>query len=349
MSRNGVAPYKDHEVTPQQVGHDLAVQYVLEGSVRRFGNQLRVMVELAETNRGLVLWSGRFDEALHDLFAVEDRITTEVVRGLAVQVRQVEAQHAQAKPTESLEAYDYVLRAHREMREATRSANAEARSLLRKAIELDSGYAAAYTGLGETNRAAVAMGWTQSPDSALREAERLAYKALSLNNADVRAHVLLGQIHIYRGDYDQALGELERAAAINPNDADALAGRGTVLVWSGRTEEGIAALEAAQRIDPALSVFNRFALALGYYLNGNYAPAVALLLRNLSETPDAPYNAAVLVAAYAQQGGRAAELAQAVATLHRASPFFDSEAFGTQLRRAADRERVRQGLYKAGL
>jgi adenylate cyclase len=185
-------------------------------------------------------------------------------------------------------------------------------------------------------------------NSALKEAETLAYKALGLNDADVRAHVLLGQVHIYYGRYDEALAELERAASINPNDADALAGRGTVLVWSGRTEEGIVTLETAQRIDPALNVFNRFALALGYYLVGNYDSAVALLARNLSETPDASYNAALLAAAYAQEG-RALEQAQAVAALHRAAPVFEAEAFGTQLRRVADRERVHQGLRKAGL
>jgi TolB-like protein len=197
MSRNAVATYRGRSVTPQQVGRDL---------------------------------SGRFDDALRDIFAVQDRITTQVVRGLAVKVTQVEEQRSQAKPTESLEAYDYVLRARRAASEAKRSTNVDARALLRKAIEPDPRYGAAYTGLGETYRVAVAMGWAQSPDAALKEAGALPYKALHLNDSDVRAHVLLGQVHVYYGRYEPALAELERAIAINPNDADALAGRGAVLV-----------------------------------------------------------------------------------------------------------------------
>jgi len=347
MSRNAVASYKGRSVTPQQVGRNLSVQYVLEGSVRRIGDQLRVTAELTDTDRGQVLWSGRFDDALRNLFVVQDLITTQVVGGLAVKVSQVEQQRAYAKPTESLEAYDYVLRARRAASEAKRSTNVDARALLRKAIELDSRYAAAYTGLAETYRVAVTMGWAQSPEAALKEADALAHKALSLNDSDVRAHILLGQIHIYYGRYEQALGELDQATAINSNDADAIAGRGTVLVWLGRTEEGITALEMARRIDPALNIFNRFALALGYYLTGKYDTAVELLVRNLSETPEASYNGAVLAASYAQQG-RSEEATRAAEMVRRSDPAFDADAFGTQLQKPTDRERVREGLRKAG-
>jgi adenylate cyclase len=240
-----------------------------------------------------------------------------------------------------------VLRARRAASAGERSTNIEARALLRKAIELDPRYAAAYTGLGETYRVAVTMGWTQSPRAALQEADDLAYRALSLSDTDVRAHVLLGQIHVYYGRYEQALTELHRATTINPNDADAIAGNGAVLVWSGRTEAGIDALETAQRIDPALNIFNRFALALAYYLWGRYDAAAGLLVRNLSETPDAAYNGVVLAASYAQQG-RDEEAARVVEMVRRSNPVFDADAFGTQLQEPADRERVQDGIRKAG-
>jgi TolB-like protein/DNA-binding winged helix-turn-helix (wHTH) protein/cytochrome c-type biogenesis protein CcmH/NrfG len=347
MSRNAVAPFKVRSVTPQQIGRDLSVQYLLEGSVRRLGGQLRVTAELIDADRGEVLWSGRFEGSLRDVFAVQDRITTQVVGGLAVKVTQVEQQRAFAKPTESLEAYDYVLRARRAISEAKRSTNVDARALLKKAIELDPRYAAAYTGLGETYRIAVAMGWAESPGAAVKEADVLAHKALSLSDSEARAHVLLGQLHIYYGRYEQALVELDRASAINSNDVDAVSGRGAVLVWSGRTEEGITALEMAQRIDPALNNFNRFALALAYYLDGRYDPAVELLARNLSETPEASYNRAVLAASYAQQG-RSEEAARAAEELRRSDPAFDADAFGTQLQKPTDRERLRVGLRRAG-
>jgi TolB-like protein/DNA-binding winged helix-turn-helix (wHTH) protein/Flp pilus assembly protein TadD len=348
MSRNAVAIYKGKSATPQQVGRDLAVKYVLEGKVHRLGERLRVTAELSDADRGQVLWSDRFDDAQHDLFAVQDRITTEVAGSLAIKVTQIEQQRAQAKPTDSLEAYDYVLRARRALAlGANRSSNAEARALLKKAIKLDPHYASAYTGLGETYRLAVSMGWAESPESALREADGLAHKALTDNDADVRAHVLLGQIHIYYGRYEQALAELDRAATINPNDVDAVAGRGTVLVWSGRTQEGIAALEVARRIDPDLNVFNRFALALGYYLGEKYDSAIELLAQNLSDTPAASYNTALLAASYAQRG-RSDDAARTAEMVRRADPGFNPEAFGTQLRQPDDRKRLREGLRKAG-
>jgi TolB-like protein/cytochrome c-type biogenesis protein CcmH/NrfG len=347
MSHNAIAAYGGRSVMPQQVGRELSVQYILEGSVRRLGDRLRVTAELTDTEHGQVLWSGRFDDRLSDVFSMEDRITTQVVSGLAVKVTQVEQQRAQMKPTESLEAYDYVLRARRAASAGERSTNIEARALLRKAIELDPRYAAAYTGLGETYRVAVTMGWAQSPTAALKEADDLAYKALSLSDAEVRAHILLGQIDVYYGRYEQALIELRRATTINPNDADAIAGRGAVLVWSGRTEAGITALETAQRIDPALNMFNRFALALAYYLRGRYDAAAGLLVRNLSETPDAAYNGVMLAASYAQQG-RDEAAARVVAMVRRSDPVFDANAFGTQLQEPADRERVHDGIRKAG-
>jgi len=199
--------------------------------------------------------------------------------------------------------------------------------------------------LGEAYRVAVTMGWEQSPDAALKEADALAHKALSLSDEDVRAHSLLGLIQIYYGRYEQALAELDRATAINPNDADAVAGRGTVLCWSGRTEEGSRELEAARRIDPAL---HRFVLGLAYYLTGKYDAAIEVLSRNLSERPDASHSGAVLAASYRQQG-RGEEAARAVATVRRFDPAFEVGAFGAQLQKPADRERLREGLRKAGL
>jgi adenylate cyclase len=252
------------------------------------------------------------------------------------------------KPAERLEAYDYVLRAREAMAEGKRDTNVAARALLRQAIRLDPRYAAAYTALGETYRMDVATGWAQSPDAALKEAEALADKALSLDDTDVRAHVLLGQIDIYRARYDQALVRLDQAIAINPNDADAIAGRGTVLIWSGSTDAGIEALETARSIDPALNGFNRFAMGLGYYLLNRYDQAIEILTRNMKEMPtSAPYNAAVLAASYAAQG-RGEAAANAAEMLRRAAPGFDADAFGTQLQEPVDRDRIRQGLRQAG-
>ena len=216
------------------------MRYQVEGSVRQTGDRVRVTAQLVDTN-GQVLWSARFDEALADVFVLQDKITAQIAGALAIRVSQAEQRRVFAKPTESLEAYDYVLRARPALLHPTRANHVEARTLLRRAIELDPNYAAAYAALAETYYGAPSMGWAESPADFLNRAEEMANKALSLNNSDVRAHVILGRIHIFYHRYDEARAELDRAIAINPNDANGLAGRGNILMWSGQTDAAIEA------------------------------------------------------------------------------------------------------------
>jgi tetratricopeptide (TPR) repeat protein len=171
---------------------------------------------------------------------------------------------------------------------------------------------------------------------------------LSLNPSEVRAWVVLGRVHIYYQQYERAKTEMDRAIAINPSDADGLAGRGNILVWHGETDAGIEALEQAQRIDPEPNPFDRNALALAYYLKGHHESAVQQAQLNLPEPLGAHFGHALLAAAYAQQG-RLDEAAAAAALLRRMDPMFDPEAFGSKLQNGSDLERLRDGLRKAGL
>jgi tetratricopeptide (TPR) repeat protein len=164
----------------------------------------------------------------------------------------------------------------------------------------------------------------------------------------VRARVALGRVHIFHQRYAQAKSELDRAIAINPSDADGLAGRGNILVWTGDTDAGIDALEQAHRIDLTLNAFDRNALSLAYYLRGRYEAAVEQAHINLREPLGAQFSHALLAAAYAQQG-RSEDAARAAAALRRIDPTFDPQTFGTKLQNASDLERLRDGLRKAGL
>jgi TolB-like protein/DNA-binding winged helix-turn-helix (wHTH) protein len=186
MSWNAVLPYKDRPENPPEIARNLAVRYQVEGSVRQTGDRVRVNAQLVDAN-GQVLWSARFDEPLADIFALQDKITTQIAGTLAIRVRQVEQRRVLTKPTESLEAYDYVLRARPALQRPARSDIVEARALLRRAIELDRNYAAAYAALAETYHVATSMGWAESPTDFRSRAEEMANKALSLNDADVRA------------------------------------------------------------------------------------------------------------------------------------------------------------------
>ena len=196
MSWNAVSPFKGKPASPGEIARSLAVRYQVEGSVAQAGDRVRVTAQLVNTD-GQVLWSARFDEALADLFVLQDKITAQIAGAMAIHVSQAEQRRVFAKPTESLEAYDYVLRARPALLRPTRINIVEARTLLRRAIQLDPNYAAAYAALAETYYGALSMGWAESPADFLSRAEEMANKALSLNNSDVRAHVILGRIHIF--------------------------------------------------------------------------------------------------------------------------------------------------------
>ena len=345
MSWNAVRPYKGRPSSPAEVGRNLGVRYQVEGSVRQTGDRVRVTSELVDTN-GRVLWSARFDEALTDLFALQDKITTQIAGALAIGVTQSEQRRVFAKPPENLEAYDYVLRARPALQRPTRAGNVEARALLRHAIELDPNYAAAHSALAETYDIDVVMGWAQSPATSLGRAEEMAIKALNLSNSDVRAHVILGRIHLFHHRYEQARAEIDRAITLNPSDAEGLAGRGNILMWSGQTDAAIEALELAQRIDPELNAVDRNALALAYFLKGRYEAAIEQAQLNLRKTPDAYFSYPVLAAAYAEQG-RAEEAAHVVTNIRRVDPTFDPQTFGSKFLNPADLENLRDGLRKA--
>jgi len=347
MSWNVVVPYKGKSAVPGEIARRLAARYQVEGSVQQSGERVRVMAQLVDTE-GRVLWSDRFDEVLSEIFALQDKITTQIAGALAIRVTQFEQQRAFAKSTQSLEAFDYVLRARPALQRPTRADLAEARILLRRAIELDPNYASAYAALAETYHIATVMGWAESPGAVLSRAEEMANKALNLNDSEVRARVILGRIHIFRHQYQQATVEIDRAIAINPSDALGLAGRGNIMMWSGQTEVAIEALELAQRIDPELSAIDRNALGLAYYLKARYEAAIEQMKLNLRKTEGAYFSNVVLAAAFAQLN-QTDDAAHAVALVRRLDPTFDPQTFGSKFLNPADLERLRDGLRKAGL
>lgn len=347
MSWNAVFPYKSHPASPGEIAHSLAVRYQVEASVLETGDRVRVTAQLVNS-QGRVLWSARFDEPLADLFALQDRMTTEIAGALAIRVTEIEQRRVLAKPTASLAAYDYVLRARPALRRPTRADIAQARVLLRHAIEIDPNYADAYAALAETYYIATSMGWAEAPTAVLDRAEELANKALSINDFEVRAHVILGRIHIFHRQYEQAKAEIDRAIAVNANDAHGIAGRGNILMWLGQTEAAIKDLELAQRIDPDLDAMDRFALSLAYYLTGRYDAAIEEAELNLRKNAGANFSRIVLAAAYAQQG-RTEDAARVVTAIRRFDPTFDVRDFGTKFLKPADLERLRGGLRKAGL
>jgi tetratricopeptide (TPR) repeat protein len=175
-----------------------------------------------------------------------------------------------------------------------------------------------------------------------------ANDALRIDADNVRAHVLLGRMHMSFNRYAEAEQEIQRAIDVNPNDAEALAGQGNVLLWRGRVKQALTALEMAQRLDPELNTYDRFALALAYYLDGQYARAIDQGELNVRKTPEASFNLAVLAAAYARSD-KLEEARRQAAELRRRDPTFNALLFGNKFQDLKDLEHLRKGLEQAGI
>jgi class 3 adenylate cyclase/TolB-like protein/Tfp pilus assembly protein PilF len=348
MSWNAVAPYKSQAVGPKELARDLPVRYVVDGSVRRSGERVRIMARLSDAEGGTLLWSERYDEAAGDIFAVQDSITRRVVAALAARVGYLEQERAIAKPTASLDAYDYFLRGRQSFRRFTRPANFEAQAMFERALELDHDYADAYAALAFTYSKAAEMGWVEQPQMALERARDLAQAALRLDPSDELAHVLLALFYAYQSQYDSALTELDLATEANPNDIGYYAERGWVLVLTGRWNNAVDVLEAGLQNDPNPTP-NAFSnLGMAHYFRRHYDAAIATLETAVSRYPQHVPLHIALVAAYAA-AGRTEDAMRAAAAVRRLNPFFETDLYGYAFRDPADRERIREDLRKAGL
>jgi adenylate cyclase len=347
LSPNTVSPYKGKALRPEDIGRDLKVRYFVEGTVRRTPERVRIAVRLTDASLGTLLWADQYDAEPGGIFTIQDNITRHITGALAVGLTNVEQARAAAKPPSSLEAYDLVLRGRDLMSRLTRSANSNARTMFERAAELDPNYAAAYVGLGRVDLIAVALGWTPDPAGALQRAESFARKAISIDEFNPAAHVLLGRAYSRLGEYDRALEALRRAMALNPSDPDSYAGLGDSLLWAGDLEAAITALEMAVQLDPKLPGGDLFNLGTAYFLAGRGADAVRVFERTVARNDSTVFIHAMLAAVHAD-AGRKDESERAAAEVRRRNPFFDLTDFGSLLRNPAHRQKIVSALQKAG-
>jgi adenylate cyclase len=340
---------KDRNLSPAEIGRLLDVRYLLEGSVRRAGDRLRVSVELTEAATGRNVWSEAYDAEVKDIFDVQQNIARRVVGAAAVKLTRFERDRALAKPTESLAAYEYVLRGREHFSRATRDSNDEAQDMFQRAIDLDPSYAAAYAELGLTLIEAMASGWTEFIADDLARAETLAQKALLLDSASTTAYRLLAEVHLARRRFDLALGQIDRALEFNPSDAESFSMRGNILVWAGRAAEALPWLEGALRLDSA-NARATFLLSTAYYFLDRYSASVEAmdhalaggLGRNTQVT-----GRSVLAAAYAQLDRRTDAEGERSAAM-RMAPLLDAERFASQFGTQTAHDHMLEGLKKAG-
>jgi class 3 adenylate cyclase/TolB-like protein len=340
---------KDRNLPPAEIGRLLDVRYLLDGSVRRAGGRLRVNVELTEAATGRNVWSEAYDAEVKDIFDLQEDIARRVVGAAAVKLTRFERDRALAKPTESLAAYEYVLRGREHFSRATRDSNDDAQDMFQRAIDLDPSYAAAYAELGLTFIEAVASGWTEFIADDLARAEALAQKALLLDSASTTAYRLLAEVHLARRRFDLALGQIDRALEINPSDAESFAMRGNILVWAGRAAEALPWLEGALRLDNA-NARATFQLGTAYYFLDRYSASVEAMDRALAGSlgrNTQVLGRSILAAAYAQLDRQSDAERERSATM-RIAPNLDAERFASQFGTQTAHDHMLEGLNKAG-
>jgi TolB-like protein len=288
IARNSSFTYKGRAVDMKQVGRELGVRYVLEGSVRKAGNRVRISGQLIDAETGAHLWAGRFEGALEDMFDLQDHVTSSVVAAIAPKLQREEIRRARRKPTENLDAYDYYLRGLASARRWTRDANAEARQLFRKAIELDPGLACAYGMAAWCCVRSKALGWMNERVQESAEAVRMARQAVLLGGNDPVALCMGGYaLAFVAHEFDDAAAFMDRGLAVNPNTAQAWTLSGWLRVWRGEPDLALEHLGHAMRLSPLdPNMFGMHGgMAYAHFLAGRYDIAASSAETAMRDNP----------------------------------------------------------------
>jgi len=302
IARNSCFTYKGRAVEVRLVGRELGVRYVLEGSLRKAGDRIRVTAQLVEAETGNHLWAERYDRDVGDIFAVQDEITLAVTVAIAPAIAQAEQQRAIRRPPESLDAWAAYQRGQWHASKANRDDNALAEKYFQQAIELDSRLGAGYRGLASAYLQSASQFQMRSLAEAHALAEPMARQAVSLDATDAEARAVLAAVLLYAGDAEGMRAEAERALAMSPNLAFAHGILGAALVHSGKPKEGIVSLETGIRLDPlAPRMATRLAqTATGHYFSREYEKVVEVATRTIRSYPNFPNPYRWLAAALGQ-------------------------------------------------
>lgn len=350
IARNSTFSYKGKSVEVQQVGRELGVQYVLEGSVRKAGDRVRITAQLIDATTGGHLWSERYDRDLKDVFALQDEITIKILTNVRVKLTEGEQARLYDRRAKNLDSFMKVLQGNAYFFRFNIESNLQARQIFEETIALDPDNAGAYTMLAWTHMMEVWFGWNKSPGKCIERAIELAQKALVLNDTLDSTHSLLGNIFLMKRQYDKAIAEAERGVALNPNGADAHAHLGIILHYVGRPEEAIVFLKKATRLNPLPPNWYLFSLGNAYRMKGQYEEAIAVYKKVLHRNPDDMIARTGLAATYSLMGREEEAHAEAAEVL-RMNPRFslDKMAKTMPFKNQADLESYIDALRKAGL
>jgi TolB-like protein/class 3 adenylate cyclase len=355
IARNSSFTYKGRAVDVKQIGRELGVRYVLEGSVRKAANRVRITGQLVDTATGAQLWAERFDGGLSDIFDLQDQVTESVVGAIAPAVEKAEIERAKRKPTESLDAYAIYLRGlARFYQFANRQANDEALRLFNSAIELDPDFASAYSRAASCYVYAKANGWISVTANEIAEVTRLAQRAVELGKDDAIALAAAGQALVYVvRDLGVGAGLIDRALGLNSNLAEAWFYGGWVKNWLGEPEPALERFARAMRLNPLdpRATEIRIGTAHAHFFLGRYDEAASWAAMALQDNPDNQAGLRIDAAGNAM-AGRPEQAHKAVARLRQLNPTLRVSTLKNVLgpyRRAEDLSLYEEGLRQAGL
>jgi TolB-like protein/cytochrome c-type biogenesis protein CcmH/NrfG len=351
IARNSSFIYKGRAVHIRQIADEVGVGYVVEGSVRKGGDRVRITAQLNDVATGGHIWAERYDRNLADVFAVQDEITEAIVAAIEPQIYAAENFHAQRKPPNSMDAWDLVMRALSHYWRVTRQDNLVAQALLEKATAIDPNYGQALGVLAASHTFSAHMGWTDMATGAPL-AERAALAAILADSEDPWAHYALGCVYLYNRRFDDSLAEFELALRLNPNFSLAQGYHGLALSYCGRWEEGIIAARRALRLsprDPYAAIYCGIA-AYAHYVGRDYDEAMRLAREGIRQRSDfvgahRVLTAAAGMAAQPEIGGAALE------ELRRAQPNISLAwiAGKMPIRQAAELQHYLEGFRRSGL
>jgi len=331
IARNSALIYKDRAMRVQDVARELGVRYVLDGSVQREGDRVRISAQLIEAQSGTHLWADQYDREVTDIFALQDNITLEVITALQVQLTEGEQERRSlSHGTRNLKAWVLAGRALKHLRRLTREDNALARKLYEDTIALDAAYPGAWGGLAWTHFTDAFFGWSGAPADSLRRAGELAQKALELDPSRPRTYALLGSIALMGRRHEEAIALGRKAVELNTNGADVSALLALTLSYAGQPEESIALLQKAMRLSPYYPLWYQWTLGRAYRLAGRHGEAIAAYRASLERDPNSFLPYVELAVAYMELG-RQREARAAAADALRLNPHFSIRAWAGTL------------------
>ena len=286
IARNSSFAYKDRSIGVKQIARELGVKYILEGSVQRAGERVRITAQLIDAITDYHMWSESYDRNLSDIFDLQDEITLKLIQSMGVNLAYGEQARLWQGATTNIKAYDMQQRGSEYFLRYNEKDNKQARQFFNEAINIDKSFAIAHTSLGFTYLVDLFLGWSKSPMESFEQVEKCAEKALALEDSLDFGHILSGFVNLLKRQYNEAIKEGERAIELNPNGAEAHHGLGFILFFSGETELAIKLLDRAFRLNPIPPSHYYTSLAAAYRINEQYEKAIELAKKCIVDSPD---------------------------------------------------------------